>query len=193
MTTSELRELTAGGKAVEKLGKRHLYLEDIENAQNTSRPKKLRYQAPELVTAEEKTGILRGYEFCVLTGNSQWKKEEVQKEILENGGKIVLTESSNTFCILVGDHHPRINVIRETNAQFDVIKICWLRHVLDNGAFLEYEPSDAIHLSKCSQLRSKRFFDKYNDHYTRPATANSLQEVFEAIELSVSVLILLVS
>lgn len=92
LSTSEFEELTCGNKAVEKLTKCHIFMEDIENMQSNVRVKKRKYQAPTIPVAEQKSNFLNGFEFCVLTGNKAWTIEDIQKAVQENGGEIVLTE-----------------------------------------------------------------------------------------------------
>lgn len=92
LSTNELTELTYGNKPVEKLSKCHILIEDIENMQSSVRNRKRRYQAPIISIAEQKSEFLKGFEFCILTGNKDWTLEDIQKVIQENGGEIVLTE-----------------------------------------------------------------------------------------------------
>lgn len=60
--------------------------------QSNVRVKKRRFQAPTLSIVEQKSEFLKGFEFCVLTGNKNWPLGEIQKAIQENGGDVTLTE-----------------------------------------------------------------------------------------------------
>lgn len=93
MTANELNELTLSNKLVQKLSKCHITVQDIENMCLTTRKSKRKlYISTQIEDVESVNDILKGYEFCVLTGTSDWSKEAVQKRILENGGTVVLTE-----------------------------------------------------------------------------------------------------
>lgn len=68
----------------------------------------------------------------------------------------------------------------------DIVKIEWLKRVLENGVFTEYKPNDAVHLSKKSTLRYKQLYDKYKDSYAELTAEQTLPEIFIEVECSVS-------
>lgn len=83
------------------------------------------------VHVEEKVSdILKNREFYVLSGTPEWKIDEVEKLIKENGGNIVKAEGDNTYCILAGEKHIRLEYYK---GSIDIVKLSWLRKVLDRS------------------------------------------------------------
>lgn len=189
MTTSELKEMVGGHNVIiQKLNNRHLYMEDFENIESgLSAKKRKRYEAPQLLPVEEKSKILEGYEFCVLSGSPDWDKEDIKTAIRENGGTVVLTERRDTFCIIAERNHPRIEFLMNTNAETDIVKPAWLKDVLNRGVFYMYKLQDAVYLNRRSQCRISRLCDRYKDYYCEDATESSILDVFEEVEKLVSI------
>lgn len=76
--------------------------------------------------------------------------------------------------------------LKAAKANIDVVKIEWLKGILDAGIFTMYKPHEAVCLSERSLLRYKQFYDKYNDSYKEPVTEKSLEEIFNNVEKAVS-------
>lgn len=91
LTLTELLELINSAKYARKLTKRHLDLDDLKITEK-ERKHSRRVVHVEQQPVEQKSSLLDGYEFCVLTGAEAWKKEDVEIEIRENGGTIVRNE-----------------------------------------------------------------------------------------------------
>lgn len=187
LTMAELNALTVENKPVLKLTKAHINMEDIENLVKATRTKKKKFYSEPTVEIEEvKTGILKNYEFCVSSGSEAWPKRDIQKVILENGGRITLTEGPNTLCLLAVDGDPKINFFRDIKAKYDIVKLDWLSSVLENGTFFYYEPHDCLYLSENSKIKALFTHDRFGDSYVEPVDVVSVEKVLTNVAQSVS-------
>lgn len=186
LTMAELNELTVENKPVLKLTKAHIHMEDIENLMKIKRTKKKKFYSEPTVGIEEvKTGILKNYEFCVSSGSETWPKREIQKAILENGGRITLTERPNTLCLLAVDGDPKIKIFTDMKAKYDIVKLDWLASVLENGTFFYYEPNDCLYLSEDSKIKAFFTHDRFGDSYVEPVTVATVEKILMNVEQSV--------
>ncbi|XP_065166013.1 DNA ligase 4 [Atheta coriaria] len=174
LTTDELTSLTEGSSVVQKLNKRHLELEDlvIPSKPSKRRKKELNF---ELLPVDIVSDILLGYTFVVLTGIGDWTKDMVEKAVRENGGTLAIDCTPDTLCMLVGDDHIRTQTY---TGEVDIVKVDWLRHVLNEGEFMMYEPFDVVKMSEKSKRRFMQEFDHFGDSYVIPADKTSLKKVF---------------
>ncbi|KAF5275361.1 hypothetical protein FQR65_LT04189 [Abscondita terminalis] len=179
LTLTELLELTGSSKPVQKLSKRHLEISDLEVVEKERKVRR-RYANVEMIPVEEKADFLAGYEFCVLTGCEEWKKEDVEICIRENGGTVVLNEGPSTFCIVVGDFHPRVNTCKQFGSLCDMVKLKWLKKVLDTKVFKLFSPMDCICATKETKNRFLNEFDKYGDSYLEDTKPDTIEDVVEA-------------
>lgn len=184
LTLSELDTLTLQNKPVLKLTKAHITMEDIENLMKVTRTRKRKFYSEEIVeVAEVKTGILQNYEFCVLSGTEDWPKNEVQKDILENGGRLTLTEGSRTLCLLAQNDDPKTITFKNVKSKHDIVKLQWLKTVLEVGTFFHYEPTDCIYISDSSKRRHLTH-DRFGDSYMEPVTILSIEKILSNVQQS---------
>lgn len=186
LTLTELNALTLDDKPVLKLTKSHITMEDVENLVKAKRTRKKKfYNEPIVEVAEVKTGILKSYEFCVLSGTPTWSKEQIQRDVLENGGRITLTEGPGTLCLLAGDDDPKIAIFREMKAKYDIVRVEWLAGVLESGTFFHYEPNDCLYISEMSKRKALFTHDRFGDSYFEPVTTASVEKILANVEQSV--------
>ncbi|KAF2895633.1 hypothetical protein ILUMI_10543 [Ignelater luminosus] len=181
LTLTELLELINSAKYVKKLTKRHLELDDLKLTEK-ERKHSRRDVHIEQQPVEQKSSLLDEYEFCVLTGSEAWKKDDIEIEIRENGGTVVRNEGTNTLCILVGDDHPRIETCKQYDAPYDLVKVEWLRSILDAQEFKMYTPKDMLHISKKTKEQFSINYDKYGNTYTEEDTLSSIQDIIPQVE-----------
>ncbi|XP_031347171.1 DNA ligase 4 isoform X2 [Photinus pyralis] len=182
LTSTELEEL-AGTKVVQKLGKRHIELSDLEVVEKERKVRR-KYVPNEIKPVESKSEILTGYEFCVLSGYEDWRKDDVEVAIREHGGSVVLVERNATLCILAGDDHPRVNICKQQNAKCDVVKLEWLRKIVNTGKFAAYTPFDLLHTCRKTRDRFLGEYDKYGDSYTVKITVDDVPKIMESVKES---------
>lgn len=184
LTLLELDTLTLENKPVLKLTKAHITMEDIDNLMKVIRTRKRKFYSEEIVeVAEIKTGILQNNEFCILSGTEDWPKNEIQKNILENGGRLTRTEGPRTLCLLAKNDDPKIITFKHVKSKHDIVKLEWLKSVLEVGTFFHYDPTDCLYISEDSK---RRLFthDRFGDSYTELVTISSIEKILSNVQQS---------
>lgn len=171
LTMEELLGLITGGKSVQKLSKRHLKLSDLDEPPQEKRFKTGGYVPPEIPQIEKKKNILDGFEFHVLTGMPDWRKEDVEKDIIENGGSIVQYERPTTHCILYGDYHPKLNWYKGDK---DFVHLGWLKQVIENGQYVAYVT--VYRKGKNDRYDAPVNADEFGDRYNVESTERDVEE-----------------
>lgn len=181
LTTRELEDLTNSAGPIAKLDKRHLDLTDLTEDTGSSEAKRRKKNAYVLKyeDVDENSDILEGRRFVVITGEGAWNKLKVEQAIRENGGIVDQSCGPNTYCYLVGDDHFSTSYYKE-----DIVYVSWLRNVLNEGTFEEYQPSDMFFTSEKTKFRFLKDYDKYDDHYTEEATKSTLECVLNKVKQS---------
>lgn len=179
LTLTEMEELVSSGSSVHKLYNNHLCLEDIEHEVQKIKKFKPKFVDSTVEIEEKLSDILMDYEFCVLSGSTNWEIKDVERVIKENGGTIVKTEGDNTYCILAGEKHIRLEYYK---GSVDIVKLSWLQKVIDCRQMQPYSPEDMIYISPKTKHRFLRNYDKYGDSFTDKATKYSLENVFNNIK-----------
>lgn len=82
----------------------------------------------------------------------------------------------------MGDDHPRIETCKQYDAPNDLVKLDWLRSVLDAQEFKMYTPKDMLHISKSTKEQFAINYDIYGDSYTEEATLSSIQDAMQQVE-----------
>ncbi|KAK9694089.1 ATP dependent DNA ligase domain [Popillia japonica] len=131
---------------------------------------------PDVWIPPTKSCILLKWKNC---GSTNWEIKDVERVIKENGGTIVKTEGDNTYCILAGEKHIRLEYYK---GSVDIVKLSWLQKVIDCRQMQPYSPEDMIYISPKTKHRFLRNYDKYGDSFTDKATKYSLENVFNNIK-----------
>lgn len=100
--------------------------------------------------------------------------------------RFYLFTGKNTFCILVGEHHPRVDTCKKFDVQVDVVQLTWLDRVLKTNEFEMYGPYDVLHVCRKTKQRFIIEYDKYGDSYNQNSTVTLLQKTLEIVQNSVS-------
>lgn len=187
MTLEEFNNLTtAANKPVQKLYKRHFDMSDFEETEVKKQKKeKIISNAVPNVKVEEKSNLLSGLEFFVLTGTKDWPKPDVELAIKEHGGNCVQLEREQTYCILLGDDHPRATIYKGPK---DIVLLNWLKSVIDEGKLSFYRRNQILHLSEKTRMQFLAEFDKFDDSHTEETNEEELKEIIHNIDDNVSVL-----
>lgn len=114
---------------MQKLTKRHATIQDVENV----KPKKIPKQSslPSKKIDEQFRGVrstevirisrcLMGKEICVLNGNEDMSKSEIEKLVLAHAATLIQNPGPKTFCVIVGNAE---KVFRFTKISNGVINI----------------------------------------------------------------------
>lgn len=182
LTINELNNLTVSAKSVIKLNGRFLTLNDLEMV-NTTRKRRKRFDhAADYTNCKKSTNILEGLEFCVWSGSESYPKQTINLLIIENGGTVTQVERENTFCIIVGNSHPRILAYKGAN---DIIKLNWLHRIINEGKFKLYHKNEIIYATKKTEKRILQEYDKYGDQYMEVTTEEYLRDIIRNMESKV--------
>ncbi|XP_022899944.1 DNA ligase 4 [Onthophagus taurus] len=174
LTTLELENLTSTQLPVEKLFKRKLNLEDLEYDFKKTKKIRVKYTVNEVNVDNVISNIFNNLEFCVWTGNNEYSKEDIEKILKENGGKVTKIESQRTFCILIGDKHERVNYYR---GDIDIVKLSWVLNLVEKKKFFDYTPLDTIYATNKTKNVFMEKFDKFGDSFTEELTIKKLKAI----------------
>lgn len=192
-TTKEFRSLVKDPGVIQKLTKRHVTADDVADGPPTKSPRKAK--GAEIKVANyspgEKTDIVRvsrlldGKEICVVNGNDDISKQEVEKIVQEHGGTIVQNPGRKTFCAIVGNANKlkAKNLILSRNR--DVATIDWLLRVTKPENLADLQPWLPWELLSTSETTAKQIsvvFDDTYDSYVQNADLESLKRSLDRAE-----------
>ncbi|XP_077285241.1 DNA ligase 4 isoform X1 [Arctopsyche grandis] len=193
LTLGEFSTLTESSHGVEKLTARNIDHNDIEKSSDISPRKKAKlinigaqFQPAFVGNVTEKSSLFSGKEFCIITGNKDITKSDLEIKVVENGGQIVQNPGKNTFCIIAGDKNVRMtNAIK--SGQHNVANVEWFlkslnEEYISSGELLKWTPKDLIGMSLEIANEFALKYDKYGDGFTTPATIESLKYSMQKIK-----------
>ena len=199
-TTTELKSLIKDTRPIQKLTKREVDYDDMEEASETKVRRTTKQRSPR---SEEKlpkanifdnpplplTRLFNGKEICVINGNDDLPKERIERILLQHRAKVVQSPLKENYCIIVGN----VKTARASNIiqskMYDVVTIDWLKRVTeeDNWSSLqEFLPWDLICGRESTRRQLAQYYDDYYDHYTVDADEQSLSRSFKKAEETVN-------
>lgn len=179
LTMNELLEFTSHNKAVIKLNKRHLDLNEIMSERMKRKAK------PEIITGKlhktSKLGdFLKGKKLHVLTGAENWPIDEIYYSIKRFGGEACYQLNDNLDIVLTNQIKPEL---MKKNICFDLIHLDWLKRILESGELLSYKQNEIIRLGVNFKTDLCDNFDQYGDSYSDTVTKDTLKSVFNSMEI----------
>ncbi|XP_015585173.1 DNA ligase 4 isoform X6 [Cephus cinctus] len=198
-SVTELKSLVKDTGAVQKLSKRHVTSDDVDEVPITKIPRTRKSYPPTVakqftgIRASEVVRLTRLFynkEFCVINGNDKHTKEDIERLLLEHGATVVQNErGEKTFCVLVGN--PKTfkakNLIKY--GHYDVATLDWLFRATkkENWASLQdWYPWELLSIRKATKHRLEKLYDEYYDSYTQDADEESLTRSLEKAEEAVA-------
>ncbi|KAG8224017.1 hypothetical protein J437_LFUL001094 [Ladona fulva] len=187
MNTTEVTHLRQLGSG--KLYTRHMGEDDKSVIKRQKAENRRGAVLGEQFKGKEVSSVLEGQEICVLNGDEEHTKQDLEKLIVKYGGRIAQNPGEGTFCVIVGDESPfRVkNIIR--SGSFDVIRMSWILKVCSPDC-----PKINIDENRCpwsvdeivgaSPKTSKYLalhYDAYGDSFTQPVTVSSLKKLTESM------------
>ncbi|KOC59775.1 DNA ligase 4 [Habropoda laboriosa] len=198
-TTNELLSLIKDTRPIQKLTKREVNYEDIENApkvkiRKTTKPHLLKFEETPTTSNTfnnspiHLTRLFDGKEICVINGDDKLPKEQIEEILLQHKAKVVQTPSKENYCVIVGNiKTARASSIIQSK-KYDVMTLDWFKRVTkeENWSSLQdFLPWDLICSCESTKHRLEQFYDDYYDHYTVDADEESLLRSFKRIEETV--------
>lgn len=180
LSMSELLELTSKNKAVIKLNKRRLELNEIQTTKK-QRVKIRNIRMPEIFDSKPVSDILEGYNIFVLNGTEDYSKEKAESYIKKAGGKVIYRISERVHIILVGGHSQNVTKLIKEKRRLDIINVSWLQRVIKDGNILSYAQEEVYYLGANFKNALSDNLDMYGDSYTEPTTVEKLKDTFRII------------
>ncbi|CAG9760821.1 unnamed protein product [Ceutorhynchus assimilis] len=178
---NELLELTNKNKAVIKLNKKNIELEEILQ----TKVKKMKKKVIEVVKFEDTrkvTDLLEGYLFHVLNGTNERSKDEIEALVKKAGGNIFYKVDNTVDIVLVGVYNAKAKELSSQRRHYDVIDLAWLYRTIQDGTLLAYETKEIY----CTGTNIKNCLseevDRYGDSYTKDGTIDSIKHSFQILE-----------
>ncbi|CAK9814912.1 DNA ligase 4 [Anthophora quadrimaculata] len=198
-TTNELLSLIKDNRPIQKLTKREVNYEDIEEVPKIKVRKTAKqhlFQSEETPTTSSifnnpsicLTRLFDGKEICVINGDNELLKEQIEQTLLQHKAKVVQSPSKENYCVIVGN----VRTARASNIiqskKYDVVTLDWFKRVTkeENWSSLQdFLPWDLICSRESTNDRLGQYYDDYYDHYTVDAGEESLLRTFKKIEETV--------
>lgn len=171
MSLEEFNELLTG-KPVVKLSKRLAAIEDLI-VRNIASPKKKK--------VKRDRDLLGGRLFVALSESENLTIAEVCALVVENGGKVCSTWREGVVCMLAGKIDFMVETQMKAKEKKDVVKLDWLLRMIQDGAYKDWHPKDALVISEQKKKEFNVVYDKYYDHFTEHLTMEGLEEVLKNV------------
>jgi len=187
MTTSELEDLVK--EASGKLATKH-YIDGGEESPSKRKavPRfdqpslPMHFRPADLSQIVKKGELFSGLEFCVISGNSDHSKQELETLVAVNGGTFTQHPSKNTYAIITKNINIKVqNCITSNN--HNVIRPTWLLDCANAMRLLPWGPLEVIHLQDEERQRMRELFDEYGDSYCEPTDEGTLKRILENIDI----------
>jgi DNA ligase-4 len=145
------------------------------------------------------TSLFKDKEFVVLSGDSQYSKDKLERLVVQHGGTKVQNPSEKTTYIIAHDTSKciiidfNISALKVTNlieaatlgrnpyGDKDIIHCSWLVDCINERSLVSLHPRYMIYTSKVTNEKFKQEMDKYLDCYSESSTRGSLQKSFEKV------------
>lgn len=201
-----------------KLASKHVSSSELNNASPTKRQRIKAaptvgqdYQAADLTSTTQRSGLLNGREICVLSGNEKMSKQNLEKGIHELGGTVVQHRGNwvgatltaicatsailksfyfpgpETFCVVAGKKDFRFKNLVD-KGEIDVVTVDWFVHVLSGEKLLDWEPRDLLAMSSKTRADMELKYDNFQDSFHNPTNIDALKCSLEKVSEQVSCL-----
>ncbi|KAF4982645.1 hypothetical protein FZEAL_1752 [Fusarium zealandicum] len=133
----------------------------------------------------EKTKLLEGLEFCVLSeALKPYKKTKTQLEAIlkEHGGTVSQRAAPGTNMVLLADKKVVKVASLIKGGDVDIIRPKWLRDCLeqDSGSFLlPFENSHLFHATEALKRAAEQNTDQFGDSYARDVSVDELKDLMD--------------
>ncbi|XP_026060113.1 DNA ligase 4 [Carassius auratus] len=187
MTLAELSQFRS--RASGKLASRHLHIQEDQPEKKkhkfVAKPKKTigvidHFKSQDLSTVTKEMDMFEDVEFCVINGNDEHSKAELEKVVARCGGIVVQNPGKDTYCVIAAVQNMRVKNLISSD-QHDVVWATWLLECLENKQVIPWQPRHMIHMSPSTREHFAKEYDRYGDSYYVDTDEQQLREVFERI------------
>lgn len=187
MTLAELSQFRS--RASGKLASRHLHIQEDQPEKKkqkfAAKPKKTigvidHFKSQDLSAITKETDMFEDVEFCVINGNDEHSKAELEKVVARCGGIVVQNPGKDTYCVIAAVQNIKVKNLISSD-QHDVVWATWLLECLENKQVIPWQPRHMIHMSPSTRDHFAKEYDQYGDSYYVDTDEQQLREVFERI------------
>lgn len=187
MTLTELSQFRS--RASGKLASRHLHIQEDQPEKKkrkfVAKPKKTigvisHFKSQDLSAVAKETDMFEDVEFCVINGDDEHSKAELEKGVARCGGIVVQNPGKETYCVIAAVQNMRVKNLVSSD-QHDVVWAAWLLECLENKQVIPWQPRHMIHMSPSTRDHFAKEYDQYGDSYYVDTDERQLMEVFERI------------
>ncbi|KAJ8351482.1 hypothetical protein SKAU_G00229580 [Synaphobranchus kaupii] len=187
MTLADLDQFRS--KASGKLASRHLFIDDDEPQKKKRKlvvkPKKAigiidHFKAQDLSGVAKETDMFEDVEFCVMNGNDEHSKADLEKGVASCGGIVVQNPGKDTYCVIAAVENMRVKNLMASD-QHDVVWATWLLECLERKQVVPWQPRHMIHMSPTTKDHFAKEYDQFGDSYSANTDEQQLKEVFGRI------------
>ncbi|XP_036144134.1 uncharacterized protein LOC105834969 isoform X2 [Monomorium pharaonis] len=188
-TISELQSLARDEGMIQKLTKREATLYDLDQVP-VSKLQKIAGPSKSITCnvyneQVQLTRILDGKEICVINGNDELPKEQIEEILQQHSAKIVQNPKNTTFCVIVGNDKTIRGKEEVNRRKHDVVTLDWFKRItnLSNGTSLDdFLPWELLCCQDITKHRVAENYDEYYDNFTIDADEESLKRSFGKIK-----------
>lgn len=187
MTLTELSQFRS--RASGKLASKHLHIQEDQPEKKkrkfVAKPKKTigiisHFKSQDLSAVAKETDMFEDVEFCVINGNDEHSKAELEKGVARCGGIVVQNPGKDTYCVIAAVQNMRVKNLISSD-QHDVVWAAWLLECLENKQVIPWQPRHMIHMSPSTRDHFAKEYDQYGDSYYVDTDEQQLMEIFERI------------
>ncbi|CAG9862618.1 unnamed protein product [Phyllotreta striolata] len=177
---TELLELTQNNKAVIKLNKRNLDLEELLKTK-TRKIKRKEIIVPVIYDTAKISDVLEGYNILVSEEIELKQKEYLQSLVKRAGGSIQYILKDKVDIVLTWDRTDYIKELIKKRPKYDIVHTNWLQRVIQDGNLLGYNQEEIFYIGWSFKNCLSDELDKYGDSFTEETDVNKLKNTFEII------------
>lgn len=187
MTLTDLSQFRS--RASGKLASRHLHIQEDQPEKKkrkfVAKPKKTigvisHFKSQDLSAVAKETDMFEDVEFCVINGDDEHSKADLEKGVARCGGIVVQNPGKDTYCVIAAVQNMRVKNLISSD-QHDVVWAAWLVECLENKQVIPWQPRHMIHMSPSTRDHFAKEYDQYGDSYYVDTDEQQLMEVFERI------------
>ncbi len=187
LTLVELSQFRS--RASGKLASRHLHIQEDQPEKKkhkfVSKPKKTigvidHFKSQDLSAVTKEMDMFEDVEFCVINGNDEHSKAELEKVVARCGGIVVQNPGKDSYCVIAAVQNMRVKNLISSD-EHDVVWATWLLECLESKQVIPWQPRHMIHMSPSTRDHFAKEYDRYGDSYYVDTDEQQLREVFGRI------------
>lgn len=187
-----LKYTIQGRGAIKKLNKRHVDLKDFTTDRKRRKLTpaerdrqglaKYEKRINPLMPHENSAQILKDFRFCILSGNREHSKQQLEILAKQNGGTIIpnpLPNDPQCICIAGERIYLVERLMQQRPRTVDIVNLDWLLRVCEKKQ-IDLRPKDVLSATDALRAQFSRSFDEVGDSYTE--SLSSIDELWDVMQ-----------